>query len=129
SFAFADELGDKAATAASLREYWTMLCYSPEKGQALAARIPPTVLNKDVNKAVFADLDRYDLNPEIRKFKFPTLVITGRYDINVAPVVAYKIHQGIPGSKFLVFERSGHFPFYEEPEAFVKAVEEFLAGK
>jgi pimeloyl-ACP methyl ester carboxylesterase len=24
-------------------------------------------------------------------------------------------------------QRSGHFPFYEEPEAFVKVVEEFLA--
>jgi len=69
AFAFADELGDKSATAASLREYLTMLCYSPEKSRAFAAGMSPTAFNKEVNKAVFGDLDRYDLNPEIRKFK------------------------------------------------------------
>jgi proline iminopeptidase len=48
--------------------------------------------------------------------------------MNVAPVVAYKIHQAIPGSHFAVFERSGHLPFFEEPDAFVRVMEEFLAG-
>jgi proline iminopeptidase len=81
-----------------------------------------------VNEAVEHDVSRFDLNPEIRKFKFPTLVITGRYDINVAPSVAYKIHKAIPGSKFVVLERSGHLPFFEEPEAFVRAVEGFLGS-
>ena len=47
----------------------------------------------------------------------------------VAPVVAYKIHQTIAGSRFVVFERSGHLPFYEEPEAFDSAVEDFLQSK
>jgi proline iminopeptidase len=49
--------------------------------------------------------------------------------MNVAPAIAYKIHQAIPGSKFLVFERSGHLPFFEEPEAFVREVNGFLAVK
>jgi len=49
--------------------------------------------------------------------------------MNVAPVVAYKIHQAIAGSRFVVFERSGHLPFYEEPEAFDNAVEDFLRSK
>jgi len=57
------------------------------------------------------------------------MVMTGRYDINVAPLVAYKIHEAIPGSRFVVFERSGHIPFYEEPDAFVHAAEEFLDAK
>jgi proline iminopeptidase len=74
------------------------------------------------------DVERFDLNPEIRKFKFPTLVITGRYDINVAPSVAWKMHKAIAGSQFVVFEKSGHLPFYEEPEAFVRALEAFLGG-
>jgi proline iminopeptidase len=55
--------------------------------------------------------------------------MTGRYDINVAPLVAYRIHKAIPGSRFMVFEQSGHIPFYEEPEAFVRATEEFLTAK
>jgi pimeloyl-ACP methyl ester carboxylesterase len=42
---------------------------------------------------------RFDLNPELHKFNLPTLVITGRYDMNVAPLVAYKIHQVIAGDR------------------------------
>ena len=59
----------------------------------------------------------------------PTLVITGRYDMNVAPVVAWKIHQAVPGSRLVIFERSSHMPFYEEPDRFKQVVEEFLTAK
>jgi proline iminopeptidase len=126
--AFGDALGDPAATDASLREYFTWLFYSPEKRDAFIAQANTKVFTKSVNESVEHDVQRFDLNPEIRKFKFPTLVITGRYDINVAPSVAYKMHKAIPGSKFVVFERSGHLPFFEEPEAFVRAIESFLGG-
>jgi len=57
----------------------------------------------------------------------PALVITGRFDMNVSPRNAWKIHKQIPGSEFVVFERSGHLPFYEEPALFAKAVEVFLS--
>ena len=73
------------------------------------------------------DLARFDLNPELPKYRFPTLVITGRFDINVAPSVAWKIHKAIPNSEFAVFEKSGHIPYFEEPEAFVQRLEAFLA--
>lgn len=129
AFGFAEEMGEPKATDAELHEYLTMLFYSPEKRDAFVAALPPSVYKRSVNQAVNSDLGRFDLNPEIRKFKFPVMVITGRFDMNVAPVVAYRIHQGIPGSKFRAFERSGHLPFYEEPDAFVQAVEAFLAGK
>ena len=125
-YTFADALGDAAASEAGLREYLTWLFYAPEKRDAFVAQVSTKVFTKSVNEAVERDVQRFDLNPELRKFKFPTLVITGRYDINVAPSVAYKIHRAIPGSKFVVLERSGHLPFYEEPEAFVRAVESFL---
>jgi len=127
-YTFGDELGDKAASEAGIREYLHWLFYSPEKRDAFLAQVSPGVFTKAVNQAVEHDVERFDLWPELRKFKFPTLVITGRYDINVAPSVAYKIHNTIAGSSFVVLEKSGHLPFYEEPEAFVRAVEGFLAS-
>jgi proline iminopeptidase len=54
-------------------------------------------------------------------------VATGRFDIAVPPATAFQIHKAIPGSEFVVFESSGHQPFYDEPEAFEQAVEEFLS--
>jgi proline iminopeptidase len=127
AFAFADEIGDPAATAAGMHEYFGMLFYSTEKRDAFLAGIAPGAYTKTVNAAVSADLERYDLNPELPKFRFPTLVITGRFDINVAPAVAFRIHKAIPGSQLRVFERSGHMPFVEQPEEFVATLEQFLA--
>jgi len=126
---FADEMGDKAASDASIHDYLTMLFYSQEKRDAFVPQMSAGAYHKDVFEAVIHDLPRFDLNPELHKFKFPVIVITGRYDINVAPLVAYRIHKAIPGSRFAVFEKSGHIPFYEEPEAFVRVAEEFLASK
>jgi proline iminopeptidase len=125
-YAFADEMGDKAASDASIHDYLTMLFYSQEKRDAFVAQMSPGAYNKQVFQAVIGDVPRFDLNPELPKFKFPVIVMAGRYDINVAPLVAYRIHKAIPGSRFVVFEKSGHIPFYEEPDAFVSAVEDFL---
>ena len=79
-----------------------------------------------MNQKVNADLARFDLNPEIRKFKMPVIVMTGRYDINVAPQTAWRIHNTIAGSEWAVFEKSGHLPWYEEPEEFGRVVNTFL---
>jgi proline iminopeptidase len=53
--------------------------------------------------------------------------VTGRYDFNVAPSVAWSIHRAIPGSEFAVFEKSGHLPYCDESDAFAARLEEFLA--
>src|SRR5215470_13146136 len=113
SYTFADEMGDKAASDASIREYLTMLFYSGEKRDAFIAQMQPNAYSKEVFTTLMRDIARFDLNPELPKLKLPAVVFSGRYDINVAPLVAYKIHKGIPGSKFVVFDRSGHIPFYE----------------
>ena len=125
--AFAVELGDDKAVAADLHEYMTMLFYTPEAKDAFMARSTSFVYRQKVNKAVWSDLQRFDLNPELPKFMFPTLVVTGRYDFNVAPSVAWAIHKAIPGSELAIFEKSGHLPFCEEPDAFLKRVEAFLS--
>jgi proline iminopeptidase len=126
ALASADERGNKSAGRESIVLYLSMLFYSPEKRDSFVASLSADVFNKQVNQLVAGDMAHFDLNPEIRKFKFPVLIITGRYDINVAPSVAYNIHQAISGSHFTVFERSGHMPFYEEPENFVQVTEKFL---
>jgi proline iminopeptidase len=127
--AFAVELGDEGAIAADMREYLSMLFYTPQARDAMLARAASLNYHQSVNKSVWNDLQRFDLNPELAKFRFPTQVITGRYDFNVAPSVAWAIHQGIPGSEFVVFEKSGHLPYCEESEGFATAVENFLKRK
>jgi proline iminopeptidase len=126
-FAFAVELGDEAAISADLHEYMSMLFYSPAARDAMLARTGELSYHQKVNKSIWNDLQRFDLNPELPKFRFPTLVGTGRFDFNVAPSVAWAIHNAIPGSEFAVFEKSGHLPYCDESAAFASRVEGFLA--
>ncbi len=126
---FASQMGNQNAAKSALRDYLSMLFYSPEKRDAALAKMADVDENREVNQSIGRDLQRFDLNPELPKFRFPTIVMTGRYDMNVAPTVAYKIHKAITGSQFVVFDRSGHMPFYEEPDKFVETVQSFLSGQ
>lgn len=123
---FAEQQGDTAATHADFREYQSMLACDPDRRAAMRDG-PMPAFSTAVNTALNNDLKQLDLNPELPKFHFPTLVLAGRFDANVAPSVAWKIHHLISGSEFTVFERSGHLPFFEEPESFIQRVERFLA--
>lgn len=120
-------IGDAGAGGAAVKEYLSMLFVSSRKrDEFLAAAANRLHLNPAVNDALNSELARVDLGPLLARLKMPVLVLTGRFDANVAPSTAWKIHKAIPGSRFEVFEQSGHLPFFEEPEAFVRSVERFL---
>ncbi|HTO89927.1 MAG TPA: alpha/beta fold hydrolase [Candidatus Sulfotelmatobacter sp.] len=127
AFQFAEALGDTEAARQDVHEYLQLLFYDPAHRDEFMSHADGYHYYPAVNQALNGDLARYDLGPELKKYRFPTLVATGRYDINVAPSTAWKIHNLIPGSKFVVFEKSGHLPYFEEPEKFVAAIEDFLA--
>ena len=120
---------DDATNKASTMEYLSMLFYSPEKRAAFLAKVTDVDVNLQVNELILKDADKLDFWPELPKLRMPTLVITGRFDMNVAPVISYKMHKAIPNSKFVVFEKSGHLPFYEEQNGFVRLIESFLTKK
>jgi len=125
---FAEALGDSVSYAQDIHEYLQMLFWSPDNRDRFMAHAAEYSYNRNVNEVLNADLKRFDLNPELPKFRCPTLVITGRFDMNVAASVAWKIHHAIPNSQFVVFERSSHLPYFEEPEKFVQTIEGFLGA-
>jgi len=59
----------------------------------------------------------------------PTLILAGRHDFFCPPSQAARLHRGIRGSEMVVFERSGHYPFIEEADAFRSAVRRWLAAR
>jgi len=56
----------------------------------------------------------------------PTLVLEGKYDLTWGTDKAEKFHAGHPGSKLVMFERSGHGPFMDEPDKFFSVLQEFM---
>jgi len=57
--------------------------------------------------------------------KVPTLVLVGDHD-ECSPSLAQVMHEKIAGSKLVIFPKAGHMTFVDQPELFVKAVDEFL---
>jgi L-proline amide hydrolase len=53
------------------------------------------------------------------------LLLSGRYD-EATPAIVETIQRGIPGSEWVVFENSSHMPHVEEPERFLKVLNDFL---
>lgn len=125
---FLDAVGDSAAFMRGLPQYLGWLFVSTAKRDEFLALSPAFKFSRRVNEAISADVANLDLGPMLPLFRFPTLVVTGRHDVNVAPSTAWRIHRAIPDSRFVVFEQSGHLPFFEEPEAFTKTIESFLSA-
>jgi proline iminopeptidase len=123
---FADALGDSMSAVKSMHEYLGMLFVSAEKRNEFLSHDAEYHYTRSVNETLNTDLNRIDMWPALPSLAMPTLVVTGRYDINVAPSTAWKIHKAIPNSRWEVFEKSGHLPYFEEPEKFVRVVEGFL---
>jgi proline iminopeptidase len=59
--------------------------------------------------------------------KVPTLITVGDHD-EVAPSIAQDMNAKIPGSKLVVLPDSGHMTFVDQPELFLKTVDEFVHG-
>jgi proline-specific peptidase len=70
-------------------------------------------------------LKDWDITGRLGEIRVPTLVIGGRYD-HATPVITETVHRGIPGSEWVIFENSGHFPHIEETERYLKVLDQFL---
>ena len=64
--------------------------------------------------------------PRLEDLDVPTLVLVGRHDGLTLPRLAFEHAQRLPRAQLHVFERSGHRPWCEEPDAYVEVIERFL---
>lgn len=71
---------------------------------------------------------RMDASAWLGSIKVPTLVVVGEDDGLTPPSAAAAIVRAISGSKLVVIPRAGHVSSLENPEAFNKALDEFLRG-
>ena len=63
---------------------------------------------------------------EVRGIKTPTLLVWGANDKLSPPVNADKLNAAITGSRKVLIDKAGHYPFIEHPDQFNQAVREFL---
>ena len=60
--------------------------------------------------------------------KVPTLIIAGDHDES-DPVMSKEMHEKIAGSKLVILPESGHMTFVDQPNIFIKTVNDFVNEK
>lgn len=96
---------------------------------AFASAIKESQYHPDVNERLFADMKtQYDSREGLKNLKRPVLIIQGHQD-PIGDKTAEDIRALIAGATLVYVKRSGHFPWIEQPEAFRKAIVDFLSTK
>lgn len=72
-------------------------------------------------------LDGWDIRSGAESLRVPLLVAHGRYDYTVPYLLWEGLTDGLPRTTMRLFDRSGHQPFFEEPDAFGAAVADWMA--
>lgn len=121
--------GMDAAARSGMRNHFRMIFYSPELRDQYMAKMGDLGYEPSVARAVSKAAGAVDYTAGLASFHFPTLVLNGRFDMNVAPMTAWHLAHQIAGAKLVFFEKSGHLPAYEEPTRYLEVLESFLAAK
>jgi len=91
-----------------------------------------TLLRNRQSAALFA-WKPFMHNPKLKgrlaRINRPTLVLWGESDRIVGPEYGRAYAERIPGARFQLIPAAGHYPYLEQPEAFVQAVRAFLAAE
>jgi 3-oxoadipate enol-lactonase len=73
-------------------------------------------------------IPKINLTARLKDIRCPVLVVVGEQDMGTPVAMAREIHEHAPGSKFVVLANAAHLSNMEQPQAFDRAVSEFLAG-
>jgi proline iminopeptidase len=84
------------------------------------------IAGPDADVVLGGDLSSIDFRRRLRTIEVPTLVLAGRFDRVAIPRYTMQFKTLMPRAQFVLFEKSGHEPFIEEPERHDSTVRAFL---
>lgn len=87
------------------------------------ARIDPAAYRTGAEAVWLADQ-----RDRARAIQVPTLVICGAEDKVTPPELSRELVELIPGARYKQIERAGHLSNLEQPEEFIRIVEEFIGN-
>jgi proline iminopeptidase len=74
------------------------------------------IAGPDAGFVLGGDLASIDYRDRLSEIRIPTLVLAGRFDRVGIPRYTVQFKTYMPQAQFVMFEKSGHLPFLEEPE-------------
>lgn len=115
--------------------YGFLYAYNPENFRKRNRKPYPNSMNmdlyyqmvgKDGDFIVASDIGNFDFRKQLKDLSMSILIFGGRYDRVAVPWMMVKYKMYCPQAEFVMFERSGHQPQVEEPEATIALIREFL---
>jgi len=116
--------------------YGFLYAYNPELSFVLPYSEYPNLFNtrlyyqmvgKDGDFVVGSDIGSFDYRKDLKNLKMPILIIAGRFDRVAVPWMMVKYKEYCPHAQFVMFEKSGHNTFKEEPAKTFGLIRSFLS--
>jgi proline iminopeptidase len=85
------------------------------------------IAGDDADFLIAGDIAKLDFRTELKNLKMPTLILAGRFDRVTLPRFSIQFKQYAPQAEFVMFEKSGHNPYVEEPAKMFEVVRRFLS--
>lgn len=82
---------------------------------------------RGVSDALAGLAARADSTPTLREIRVPTLVVCGVEDVITPVAEAESMQRAIPGARLEIIPKAGHLSNLENPQAFDRALRDFLA--
>jgi proline-specific peptidase len=107
--------------------------YNPDNAKLLLtepgsrnAELYPLFCGADVDFIIGGQVPAIpDFRPRLRELRVPLLVLAGRYDRALYPLLQQQFVEFAPSARFKILERSGSFGHIEEPETVFETLRQF----
>jgi proline iminopeptidase len=121
--------GDSETVAQTLKLTFRTYCFRPDDVEKLNLKFSPLAnVNGLTSYKILSQnylSKQFDLTADLKSLTCKTLILHG--DVDPIPMLAARhIQESIRGSKLVVLNQCGHFPYVEKPEQFFFLVNEFL---
>ena len=84
------------------------------------------IIGRDADFFVGGSMIDLDFRRKLKDLDVETIIIAGRYDGVSTPEYAIQYKIFMPQAQFVMFEKSGHNPYLEEPEKFYSIFDKFF---
>lgn len=82
---------------------------------------------KDGDFIAAGDIGNFDYRKDLQHLKMPILILAGRYDRVAVPWMMVQYKEYCPQAQFVLFEKSGHNTYVEEPAKTFELIRTFLS--
>ena len=124
-----DKNGNDISTAKT--KWWTYNEDTSQKVIPIVKEITKAGRRKPINGEYYQETPEerkkyLEIQKKIRNLNTKILIINGKYDTNNPQEFAEELHFWLPNSKLVIIEKSGHFPWIEQPTETFKEIEKWL---